>query len=314
MSRSKLLQKVPLLKGLSPSELDRVAEVAREEVFPAETNVVEIGDPGDSLFIILDGEVRVLYPARSQDFELARLGPGDFFGEMALLNEKPRSATVETATETRTLVLEKSDFRGILRDNPGVAVEILEELSLRIRNADEQISHLSDKAMRDTLTGLLNRRAFHERLQEETDRNRRYGDEFALILIDVDRFKSVNDTFGHDVGDQILSWIGRLLTEHTRSADAPFRVGGEEFAILAPATSGSITGDVAERLVGVISEASPPVDFELQITVSAGYSSCPEHAIQPPRLFNIADQALLQAKARGRNCVRGPAADGIPST
>lgn len=310
MSRAELIRKVTLLKGLSSAKLESIGEVAREEVFPPDTDVVEIGDPGDSLFMILDGAVSVLYPARSQDFELARLGPGSFFGEMALLNEKPRSATVRTVTEARVLVLEKEQFRGILRDSPEVAIELLEELSLRIRNADEQISMLSDKAMQDTLTGLLNRRAFHERLQEETDRNRRYGDEFALILIDVDRFKTVNDTFGHDVGDEILGWIGRMLTEHTRAADAPFRVGGEEFAILAPATGGEIAGSVADRLVRVIQEARPPVDFDLTVTVSAGYSACPAHGSQPPRLFNLADQALLRAKAEGRNRVCDPRPSG----
>jgi len=311
MSRTELIRRVPLLEGLSPQELEPIAEVASERVVGEETNVVEIGDPGDSLFIILDGAVRVLYPARSQDFELARLGTGDFFGEMALLNEKPRSATVQTISETRLLVLEKSHFRQILRKCPDVAIHLLEELSLRIRNADEQISTLSDKAMQDTLTGLLNRRAFHERLQEETDRNRRYGDEFALILLDVDRFKSVNDTLGHDVGDEILSWIGRLLTEHTRAADAPFRVGGEEFAILAPATGGDIAGTVARRLVTVVSEARTPVDFDLNITLSGGYASCPEHATQPPRLFNLADQALLRAKAEGRNTICAPRPTGV---
>lgn len=310
MPHTDLLQKVGLLRRLPPPELERIAALVREEVVPPDTNVVEIGDPGDSLYMILDGTVRVLYPARSQDFEFARIGPGGFFGEMALLNQKPRSATVQTVTKARMLILERDQFRRILRERPEVAIQLLEALSLRIRNTDEQISTLSDKAMRDVLTGLLNRRACHERLKKEVDRNRRYGDVFALLLLEIDRFETINDTFGHRVGGEILAWIGRMLAEHTRAADAPFRVGGEEFAILAPATPGAIAGSLANRLVQVIAEARPPVDFDLSITLSAGYSACPEHATQAPHLFNLADQALVRAKSEGRNRVCDPRPSG----
>lgn len=244
-----------------------------------------MGDPGHSLFLIAKGSVRVLYPARSADFELARLQGGEFFGEMALLNEMPRSATVESVDEVELLVLEKDDFHRILMESPPVALKCLEMLSLRIRNADEQMSSLSEKAMRDSLTGLLNRRAFQERLREESDRSIRYGDSFALILLDLDRFKSINDTFGHDTGDTVLAWIGRLLKEHTRAADA-----------------------LCQRLVETVAEAKPPVDFELKVTMSAGYAACPVHTSSPDKLFNIADQALLKAKEEGKNQFCHPAA------
>ncbi len=310
MSSTDMLRRVGLLRELSADELEGVASAVREEAVSEDTDVVKIGDPGRSLYIVLEGEVSVLYPGRSADVELARLGPGDFFGEMALLNDEPRSATVRTVVDSRLLVLEKEAFRRILTSRPGVAVKVLETLSVRIRNADEQISTLSDKVLRDTLTGLLNRRAFHERLHEEADRYHRYGDEFSLILLDVDHFKSVNDTFGHDVGDHVLGWIGRLLSDQTRSADVPFRVGGEEFAVLAPATGGEIAGEVADRLLRVIGDARPPVEFDLRVTVSGGYASCPRHASRAPRLFTIADQALLRAKTRGRNQVFHPGGEG----
>jgi len=309
MERIQLLQRVPLFKDLDPKDLEQLAEALQTQTYPDAADIVEIGEPGHSMFILLGGTVQVLYPARSADFELARLGEGDFFGEMALLNSKPRSATVRATEPVSVLVLERDDFNKIILQAPQVALKLLEVISIRIRNADEQISGLSDKAMRDSLTGLLNRRAFHERLQEEADRARRYGDQFSLILLDVDRFKTVNDTFGHDVGDEVLSWIGRVLTEHTRAADAPFRVGGEEFAILAPATDAEVARSVAARLVDIVSEAKPPVEFQMHITLSAGYASCPEHANQPPRIFTLADQALLKAKSEGRNRVSDPSED-----
>ncbi len=313
MSRVDFLRRVPLFKGLSPEDLAQVAEAVHKKSYPPETDIVEIGEPGQSLFIISRGTVQVVYPARSSDFELARLTEGDFFGEMAILNSMTRSATVRSVDSVEVLVLEKDDFQKILTSSPSVAIQLLDTLSIRIRNADEQMSGLSDKAMRDPLTGLLNRRAFHERLAEEVDRSSRYGDQFSLILIDLDRFKLVNDTFGHDTGDDVLRWIGRLMDEHTRAADMPFRVGGEEFAILAPATSGEVARSVAERLVTLVEEATPPVNVTLSLTMSAGYSSCPTDGTRPTTLYSLADQALFQAKQEGRNRVSSPDPDRIPT-
>jgi diguanylate cyclase (GGDEF)-like protein len=306
MNRVDFLRRVPLFKDLEESDLAQLAEAIQPQSFPPETDIVEIGEPGHSLFLILEGTVQVLYPAQSADFELARLTEGDFFGEMAILNSMPRSATVRSVESVKVMVLEKDDFQNIMLNSPGVAASLLETLSIRIRNADEQISGLSDKAMRDPLTSLLNRRAFHERIAEEADRARRYGDQFALILLDIDRFKSVNDNFGHDIGDEVLRWVGRVLTEHTRAADTPFRIGGEEFAVLAPATGAEIAFSVSQRLIALIGEARPPVDLDLRITMSAGYASCPEHGNSATMLYSLADQALLKAKSGGRNQVSHP--------
>lgn len=300
------LARVPLLSELGPDELECLAARTRMQTFPSDETVVEMGDPGQSLYIVLDGEVKVVYPSTSGDFELARLGPGDFFGEMALLNEKPRSATVRTLTPVRTLVLEKEDFRHVVSEMAGLALHLLSALSMRIRNADEQISSLSDQAVRDALTGLLNRRAFHERLNEEVDRHQRYGTMFSLILLDVDHFKSINDSLGHSIGDKVLSWVGRMLQEHTRAVDAPFRIGGEEFAVLCPATEPERARDAAERLLAVMGEEGPPVDMALRVTMSAGYATCPEHAVKLMDVFDVADAALLRAKAAGRNRVADP--------
>ena len=148
-------------------------------------------------------------------------------------------------------------------------------------------------------------------MSEESGRSIRYGDSFALILIDLDRFKSINDTFGHDTGDTVLAWVGRLLTEHTRAADSPYRVGGEEFAILAPATNGDVAAALCQRLVETVAEAKPPVDFELKVTLSAGYAACPEHTTSPDKLFNIADRALLKAKDEGKNQFSHPTAPTV---
>jgi diguanylate cyclase (GGDEF)-like protein len=309
MDRADFLRRVPLFKDLEPKDLERLAEAIQPQSFPPETDIVEIGQPGHSLFLIVEGTVQVLYPSVSADYELARLTEGDFFGEMAILNSMTRSATVRSIESVKVMVLERNDFQSILAELPSVAAKLLETLSFRIRNTDEQLHGLSEKAMRDPLTALLNRRAFHDRLAEEADRADRYGDQFSLILLDIDHFKSINDTFGHETGDQVLKWVGRVLAEHTRSADTPFRIGGEEFAILAPATPADVAFAVAKRLISLMAEAKPPLDLDLKITMSAGYAACPEQGSSAAMMYSLADQALLKAKSGGRNRVSHPVDD-----
>jgi diguanylate cyclase (GGDEF)-like protein len=303
MYKTDLLARVPLFQELDPSELDKIASVLRAETYAAGQEIVRIGDVGHSLYVVMEGNVAVVYPSRSADVELARLGPGEFFGEMAILNSKPRSATVKALDDVKVLMLDKDDFTHIVMDSPEVALQVMASLSVRIRNSDEQISGLAERSLRDGLTGLLNRRSFHDRLAEECDRGRRYGDAFSLIIIDIDHFKKINDTFGHDVGDLVLSWVGRLLLEHTRGADIPFRIGGEEFAVICPETGVTEAAAAARRLVEVVGEAKPPTSFPMNITVSAGFAVCPVHGKRGDQVFQAADQALLKAKKDGRNCV-----------
>lgn len=310
MNHADLLANVPLFTSFDPEDLARISSRGREDSFPQDSTIVAIGDPGDTLFVILEGSVQVLYPGRSQDLELARLGVGDFFGEMALLNDEPRSATVRALTPVRALIVGREDFRALLEESSHVAFALLEALSYRIRSVGEQAGELHDQSLRDPLTGLLNRRAFEERIQEETSRAQRYDEQFSLLILAVDQFKVVNDTFGHPTGDEVLRWIGRILEEHTRAADAPFRIGGEEFAVMAPAAPPETALSLADRLRARISGNHPPLGRDVRVTMSIGYATFPDHARRPETLFRMADQAVIRAKSQGRNRVEGP--DAVP--
>ena len=300
---AELLSRVPLLRDLSEADLGRLAGQTRRLDFEPDHDIVEIGRPGRSLFLILEGTVRVLYPSSDIDFELARLGPGDFFGEMALLNDKPRSATVRSVEPVRALALDKEQFREVVLDRPDLGLQFLQVMSVRMRNADEQISSLSDQALKDPLTELPNRRAFRERIREEIDRVRRYGVSFSLVLLDLDDFKAINDGLGFDAGDEILAWVGRILMEHTRGSDMPFRIGGEEFAVVCPSTGADTARFAALRLVGVIGEAQTPLAHPIHVTVSAGYCSCPDHGSTYEALYRLAHRAMKRAKRNGRGQV-----------
>ena len=308
MDGFRYLSGVPLFVGLDPEALARLAAHTRLVSYSAGDTIVEM-DTGTPLFVVIEGQVRIVDPAVTDDLAPILLGPGECFGDRALLNGEPRRVSIEASEDVRLLMLEQKAFRELVARIPEVSIQIFENLSLQLGRADELIRDLSDTAMRDALTGILNRRAYKERLKEEVDRSHRYSEHFSLILADLDHFKSINDTYGHDTGDVVLQWVGRLLTEHTRSPDTPFRIGGEEFAILAPATNMEVAHHVAQRLVDIVSEARPPLDFELKVTMSAGFACCPDHGESVSSLFGLADRALLQAKADGRNRVCGAPAD-----
>lgn len=301
------LAAVPLLRELERPDLDAVAASARAWSLDADTVVARAGEPTEGMILVLEGELAVFDPALGTDLGPERLAPGDAYGEGSLLNELPHPATVRSVGQAHVLVLRRQDFQARLRERPEMAARLLDTLSRRLRGRDGAHVSLQDRASRDPLTGLLNRISFQERLAEECQRLARYDEPVSLILLDVDQFHAVNETLGPMAGDAILAWVGRLIGEHTRAADSAYRIGGEEFAVLCPSSEGDLTASAARRLVEVVGEGAPPVDFDVRVTVSAGYASAPDDARRPDTLFHAADRALLRAKAEGRNRACGPA-------
>jgi len=172
-------------------------------------------------------------------------------------------------------------------------------------------------AITDGLTGLRNHRHFRERLIAETERAKRFAHPLALIMLDVDNFKSFNDRFGHPAGDAVLRHLGRVLEENTRQIDVAARYGGEEFAVLLVETSLAEALRFAERLRKVVHNAALARAAGLpgEVTISVGVAAMPEHAEDADGLVAAADTCLYAAKAAGRDCViSAPAsAPGIDS-
>lgn len=162
-------------------------------------------------------------------------------------------------------------------------------------------------ASRDELTGLYNRRALDELLGEEVDRHRRYGRPAALVLLDVDHFKSINDSYGHPAGDEVLRWLAQLLRASIRTADIPARYGGEEFAIVLPEMNSLQALGMAERLRRRVA-AGPFVwrgrsggCLQIPVTVSLGVAGLPGDALDAVAWVAAADAGLYAAKRGGRN-------------
>lgn len=159
----------------------------------------------------------------------------------------------------------------------------------------------------DPLTAVLNRRALTERLASELERVKRYDSTVSILLIDIDHFKRVNDSFGHLAGDDVLTDVGALLQSAVRSVDVVARYGGEEFVIALPETSLAGATAFAERIRELIEERgfSHTGDRELHLTASVGVACYPSPGLETVEdLLSKADQALYRAKAEGRNRVR----------
>jgi diguanylate cyclase (GGDEF)-like protein len=160
-----------------------------------------------------------------------------------------------------------------------------------------------EAALRDSLTGLGNHRAFQEAVARMVDGTRRYGTAFALVLIDIDEFKRINDTKGHATGDELLSEVGALIGATIRPTDAAFRIGGDEFALLLPHTDSSGALVVARRLLARGLEDRVAGLYRWPISFSAGVTACPEYGTTRLELTSQADAALYRGKRTGRTVV-----------
>jgi len=171
-------------------------------------------------------------------------------------------------------------------------------------NHSKAFTNVVQESIRDELTGLHNRRYLNERLVDELERAKRYGGTFSLLFADIDHFKTVNDTLGHQVGDAVLASLGRLFHRHLRHSDVVSRYGGEEFAMLLLDTDKEKAKVIAENLRAAIADesvarAEPPV----HLTVSFGVATYDEDGHSLEGLLGKADKALYSAKAQGRNRV-----------
>jgi len=166
-----VLRRVPLFESLSEADLQSFAELVRERSYPRGSVIVFEEDPGDALYVVAAGQVKVVLVAEDgREVILSVLGPGSFFGEMAILDEGPRSAHVIAMEESNLLILRRDDFHARLRAMPEVAISLLKEISRRLRRADEKIGSLVLLDVNGRLAHLLLRLADEERGDQITRR------------------------------------------------------------------------------------------------------------------------------------------------
>ena len=178
----------------------------------------------------------------------------------------------------------------------------LQQTLLEVKKSEQ---HFAELSRHDALTGLLNRRSFYEKIEDELSRSHRYQENLCLLMVDIDDFKNINDTYGHPIGDVVLTKLADTFRELSRENDILCRIGGEEFALLLINTNEQDSVIIAERLCDAVAKTAIQIDVTntpLNLTISIGLTLC----LQEDNISSImsrADKALYQAKHKGKNQV-----------
>ncbi len=259
-------------------------------------------DPGDSMYWIESGSLAILQGDLKNPHLLTFRHPGQVVGEIALIEDIPRSATALAVIPTKVKFLDKQKFQGLLAQVPAIGLEIMRLLSSRLREVKP--AEFSS-GYYDHLTGALSRQALDGRLQEEILRAQRYNFGFSLIFIDLDRFKEINDTYGHARGDEVLIEFVQRIMADLRATDLFFRYGGDEFVLLLQGVDQARGHTLVLRLLDDLSRKPVPGDPPLEISFSAGFSTFPADGDTPELLLKAADRHLYQVKNSGRGLANG---------
>jgi diguanylate cyclase (GGDEF)-like protein len=178
----------------------------------------------------------------------------------------------------------------------------------------EELKKLQLNAVTDPLTGLYNRRLFSEAFEKELNRAKRYGQPLGLVVLDLHRFKEVNDKYGHPRGDEVLRAVASTLRKALRTSDSAFRIGGDEFALLLPQTDAAQTLGLSRRVGTVFAESIAHLQLAISVSMDHGVATYPQDGDQADQLIRIADERLYHLKHTNRGKIPGvpPRPESVP--
>jgi two-component system, cell cycle response regulator len=202
--------------------------------------------------------------------------------EEMLTRRRELTAQVGRPVSLKTVLMDVLSSAGLLR------VPVVLEY--------DELKKLQVNAVTDPLTGLYNRRLFAESFEKELNRARRYGLPLGIAILDLHRFKEVNDKYGHPRGDEVLRAAATTLQKALRTSDSAFRIGGDEFALLLPQTDAAQALALSRRIDAAFAEALKPLQLAVPVTVDHGVANFPQDANQSDQLIRIADERLYRLK------------------
>ncbi|GAB5545310.1 MAG: GGDEF domain-containing protein [Sandaracinaceae bacterium] len=307
-----------MLEGVGlTARRELLATAARRVLAPGEV-LIEQGKRHARMFLLLRGALSVHLDSPTAD-PVATIEAGETVGELSLLDGSEASAFVVAKEKARLLEVGEDAFWQLTNVSHAFAVNLLVKTAARLRANNATVSQNVQKrrqyeraAMFDGLTGIHNRRWLDETLSRMVRRHQGERGKLSLSLIDIDHFKSFNDTYGHAAGDHVLTVVASTLSGNLRPTDLVARFGGEEFVIIFPDTDVELAQVAAERVREAISKEklAMPDGTELpSVTISMGVSQLADGQ-SVPELLKVADMAMYRAKQAGRNRVMvGDASD-----
>lgn len=312
------------LSAFSNDEVEAIFAAGTERQLAAGAVIVAEGEPGESMFFLLEGNAEAQL---ASGLKVRHYEPGAYFGELSWINPgHKRSATIVASTAVRLQELDQGSIASLIEQHPNAIFTLLRRTcaflvdaernligDLRRRNAEledtikkldftrNRLSEEEETARRDALTGLYNRRCFDDELPMFIERAQAIGCGLALIAMDLDHFKPVNDTLGHAAGDEVLRGVGTALRENLRKTDLPCRVGGDEFIFLLSDVSEEAARSRAEDVRNAIGTMPHPGnDQGIRCTATLG-GTLYRAGETPEAFMHRADEALYAAKRAGRN-------------
>lgn len=242
------LKRISIFSSLSSQELRMVSQVTQEEEFEQGELLFAQGDRGDSMFFVLDGRISIFAGVPPKIEVLTVFEKGDFFGEMGLFDDKPRSASAMALEPSRLLVLHKSDFRELIAEYPEVAFGIMKELNKRIRDTNQRLTSLEGRIL-DKDTRLYSRTYFEECLASELLKAKKLGTSLAFLVISTRKFKAGSGgTVPEAEQERFLADMGKILIQHLRPYDLLARFDHERLVAMLTDT-GRIGGDAVKRRI-----------------------------------------------------------------
>lgn len=306
-----LLAGLELFQGVDPEDVqDLLQKCDRRDVQTGEM-LLSPGSKNEYVFVVLSGSLNVHVGSPDAPI-LVTMDVGACAGEMSIIEDRDPSAYVIAAEPTHLLVIHQSILWNMVNASHAFSKNLLVVLSERVRSHNHFIAasfgdlrKFERNATTDALTGLSNRHAMEEIFPREVNRCVQNEQPVSLIMIDVDRFKSFNDKFGHVAGDRALSAVAHILQKQFRPSDLLVRFGGDEFAVLLPGIEVKEALSVAARARDAVSgstgESSDSL-IQIPVKISMGIAQL-EKGGTFETLLRAADAALYRAKDAGRNTV-----------
>jgi diguanylate cyclase (GGDEF)-like protein len=318
LKNEEFLRKVDVFSLLDPGEIKKIINSFHPvEVEKGETLFKE-GDKGNELYIVKTGRVAVsIRHSDGVERDIVELKEGDFFGEMSIFENAPRSATCYAKEQSALLMMKDEDFFRLIKSFPSAAIKIMYRMlnitTKRLRDSSGFLTNMvtwGEKARKrsitDELTGVYNRRFLDDALDDYFEAAKNRGKPLTVVMTDLDFFRKINEMYGDKTGDEMLLASVGVFKKVLRKEDIVARYGGDEFTFILPETGADDGLKLAERVrsevarLKILEKKNGPIR---KVTTSQGLASFPENAPDLKTLMEKADKALYRAKNDGRNRV-----------